>query len=460
MSESITQGKEGRPMASTGSDLTRRALLQRAAAGAALAASSQFPLVRPASAQGEPVSLEFWTPASSPATSGLIVDMVNQFNSTVGKEHGVTVNARIKPVTNDDYVPYTTAMTSSGSPDVVMTFIYSPVVSWAVNGFIQPLDDYAQAAGIKESDFFPIAWTMSNFGGHIWGLLQEFDFNQLWWNTDIHQGEAPKTFDELDALATQYTLFDDAGNLTQAGIVPWIAGSEWNALWGGSFYDVDARKWTINTPENRKFLDWFLKWVDLLGGRDKSDALDSSIPREYGGIFLYGKIAFSLEGEYLLSNLVKQGIELNYKIAHPPTAPEVPYGTAVTSGGNLFLLPTKAPHPAEAALFIQYMGGLDAVLAWCVPSANIPPVKAAAAAPEFTEPWPELKPWLESLDLGHMVPPNPSPQLPLFDQLMSTAIDEVTYKSKTPEQALDDVAQKIADAVSQFQQTHPEWEGE
>jgi hypothetical protein len=59
-----------------------------------------------------------------------------------------------------------------------------------------------------------------------------------------------------------------------------------------------------------------------------------------------------------------------------------------------------------------------------------------------------------------MVPPNPSPQLPLFEQLMSTATDEVTYKSKTPEQALDTVAQKIADAVSQFQQVHPDWEGE
>jgi ABC-type glycerol-3-phosphate transport system substrate-binding protein len=446
-------------MISTRFDVSRRTLLKQAAAGAALAASRQLSLARPAGAQ-EPVALEFWTPASSPATSGLIVDMVNTFNSTVGKDHNITVNARIKPVTNDDYVPYTTAMTSSGSPDVVMTFIYSPVVSWAVNGYIQPLDQYAEAAGIKEDEFFPIAWTMSNFGGHFWGLLQEFDFNQLWWNTDIHQGDAPKTFDELDQLAQQYTVFDDAGNLTQAGIVPWNAGTDWNALWGGSFYDAEARKWTINTPENRKFLDWFLKWVDILGGRDKSDALDSSIPREYGDIFLYGKIAFSLEGEYILSNLIKQGIELNYKIAHPPTAPEVPYGTAVTSGGNLFLLPTNAKHPAEAAVFIQYMGGLDAVLAWCIPSANIPPVKAAAADPKFTEPWPELKPWLESLDQGDMVPPNPSPQLPLFDQLMSTAIDEVTYKSKTPEQALETVAQKIADAVSQFQQVHPDWQGE
>ena len=68
-------------------------------------------------------------------------------------------------------------------------------------------------------------------------------------------------------------------------------------MWGGQFYDADARKWTIDTPENAQFLEWFLKYVDLLGGRDKSDALESSVPQTYGDIFQYGKVAFALEGE-------------------------------------------------------------------------------------------------------------------------------------------------------------------
>lgn len=445
-------------------DVSRRHLLQGAAVSvAALAGVNRAPsMAKVAAAQAGPVTLEFWNPATSPATSGLIVEMVDEFNKTVGAEQGIVVNNVIKE--NDpDYAPYTTAMTSSGSPDVVMTFAYDPVVSWAANGFIQPLDSFAEALGIEEDQFFSVAWRMINFGGHIWGLLQEFDFEQLWWNTDIYSGPAPKTIDELDALAEEYTLFDDAGNLTQAGFIPWLDSTDgklWNTMWGGSFYDIDARKWTIDRPENRQFLEWFQKYVEMYGGRDKVDALDSSLPREYGDIFQYGVVAFAMEAEYLPGNLIEQGIELNYEIAHPPTANGVPYGTAVTNGGNVLVLPTNSGQPDAAAVFIQYMGDIDAVLAWCVANGNMPPIKSAAASPEFTEAWSILDPYTESLELGHMEPPNPSPVYPVFSELIGTAMDEVTYSGRSPEEALADVAVGVAEAVAQFQQTHPDWEGE
>jgi methionine synthase II (cobalamin-independent) len=59
-----------------------------------------------------------------------------------------------------------------------------------------------------------------------------------------------------------------------------------------------------------------------------------------------------------------------------------------------------------------------------------------------------------------MLPPTPSPVYPLFTQLRDQAIDEVTYKQKSPEEALAAVAQAIADEVKRFQQAHPDWEGE
>jgi multiple sugar transport system substrate-binding protein len=445
--------------------VTRRTLLKQAAvAGATLPAMGALTSARSAAAPAaQATELEFWTPANDPVGSGVINDLTNEFNSTVGTEKGIHVNARIKPIPgSDDYSQYTTAMTSSGSPDVVMTYTYDPVVAWAANGFIQPIDEYAQAVGIKEEDFFPIAWSMINFGGHIWGLLQEFDFNEFWTNTAIHSGEPPKTIDELDALAADYTKSDDSGNLVQAGFIPWMnfTGRNWNAQFGGRFYDVDARKWTIDTPENAQYLQWFLKYVDLFGGREKSDALESSIPRTYGDIFQYGKVAFALEGEYLPPELKKQGLDLDYTISHLPAAPEVKYGTATTGGGNLFLLPTNAKHPEEAAAFIQYMGSKEGSLKWCLPESNLPPIKSAAEDPSFLEQLPEIKPWLDALAVDQMVPPTPSPVYPVFVQLMHNAHDQVTYKQQTPEEALAEVAQKIADEVARFQQSHPDWEGE
>jgi hypothetical protein len=59
-----------------------------------------------------------------------------------------------------------------------------------------------------------------------------------------------------------------------------------------------------------------------------------------------------------------------------------------------------------------------------------------------------------------MEPPNPSPVYPVFSELIGTAMDEVTYSGRSPEEALADVALGVAEAVAQFQQTHPDWEGE
>src|SRR5439155_21657465 len=104
--------------------------------------------------------------------------------------------------------------------DVVMTYDYTEVAPWAANGFIQPVDGYAQQVGIKQNDFFPIAWDMLHINGHIWGLLQEFDFNQFAWNKAMYSGPPPKTIADLDALAAKHTKFDSKGNLIQAGIIP------------------------------------------------------------------------------------------------------------------------------------------------------------------------------------------------------------------------------------------------
>ncbi len=63
-------------------------------------------------------------------------------------------------------------------------------------------------------------------------------------------------------------------------------------------------------------LEWFIKYADLLGGRDKSDAFEASVPKVYGDIFQSGVIAFAQEGEYVPPMLKASGIELDYGISH------------------------------------------------------------------------------------------------------------------------------------------------
>jgi maltose-binding protein MalE len=359
-------------------------------------------------------------------------------------------------------------MTSSGSPDAIMTYAYDQVPSWAANGFIQPMDQYAKQVGIKQSDYFPFTWNMMNYSGHIWGLLQEFDLYLFFYDQGRHHGAAPTTIDQLDALSQRYTKFDKHGDLQQVGIVPWEQGDHlvWGALWGAQFYDRSALKWTINTPQNRRFLEWYLKYVHMVGGPAKAAALVTTVQKGYqGDLFTGGKAVFGLEGQWMNKQMKTVAPKIKFGIAPLPHTKYVPYKTALTEGGNLFLLPTKSPHPKESAFFIRYMASASSVFRWDVTGGDLPPLRDVALVKNsLGRKWLKNNPldshYVDVLKAGHVQGPIPSPHLPFFNDQMTAAIQEVIFKRQTPAQALAGVAQKVGDQVSQFKSLHPTWKGE
>lgn len=179
-------------------DLTcdRRRFLQGVAASAcALAIPNQSQ-----ASTRDPTTIEFWNPVTDVRGIQFFSQFINQFNNTIGKAQGIVVRNRPVPP-DDNYAKYTVAMTSSGSPDVVLTYSYDLIPSWAANGFIQPLDAAFKQLRLVQSDVFPIVWDMMRINGHIWGLVQEFDLDQLFWNKAIHTGPPPRSIAEFDALA-------------------------------------------------------------------------------------------------------------------------------------------------------------------------------------------------------------------------------------------------------------------
>lgn len=451
------------------SRITRRTLLKSSAAGAAgLTAPQLFNINRRASAQA--VTIEFWNPGNDPLGGPIIKKLVDEFNATAGKDAGITVNNVPVPTPNGDYTKYTTAMTTPSSPDVVMTYSYNPFIPWVANGYLLPMDKYFKELNLKQDDFYPVAWEMVNFQGQIWGLLQEFDMVEFFTNRNVFSGEPPKTIDELDKVAADYVKME-GDQLVQAGIIPWAQGGfspggygSWGTIWGARFYDNDARKWTINRPENTAWLDWYLKYVDMIGGREKADALISSVPKTYGTVFLYGKTAFSMEGEFIPLELgaIGQG-ELKDKITitHPPTVPGTTQGaTCMVDAANVFCIPVNSKHVEEAAFFAKYMVSQKSLVAWSLPIGQMMPTKAAANDPTLLEQLPWMKIFNETVESGKILAPPLSPQAVVFNQAMSLAVDNVTYKQKSPADALAEVEQKVADAVAQFKTTNPDWQGE
>lgn len=449
--------------------INRRTFLKGAAVGAAgLGLSDAIPTL--AAPPRAPVVLNLWQPGSDPIGGPLMQNQVDRFNKTVGTRMGIVVKNNAVSDANNS-VKYTTAMTSSGAPDLIMTYSYTPFVGWAANGFIQPVDPYFQQLGFKRSDYYPQCYQMINFGGHAWGLLQEVDYDQFYWNKALHRGAPPSTFDELDALAKRYTEFDKHGNLIRAGLIPWAQGGftsggwgTWGVMWGGSFYDFDHAKWTINTPQNRRFLDWYLKYAHMLGGRAKADALIAPTKIVHGppDPLYQGLTVFSMSGEWFPGYLKQQGAtKLKWGVTNPPKAPGVSSPAQTTiSGADVFVIPTRAKHVREAAIFMLWLSSPAEILFICVNNSNFPPVRSVTSLPQFfgKDPW--MRQFASAMEHQHVVPLPTSPVNALFDQTMGTAVDEVTYGRKSPAQALAEVDQKIATAVAQFKESHPTWVGE
>ncbi|HEY7030198.1 MAG TPA: extracellular solute-binding protein [Thermomicrobiales bacterium] len=447
--------------------INRRTLVKGAAAGAAGLAAAQPFYFRKSSAATE---IQFWNPGNDPVGGPIIQKLVDDFNANESATAGFTVKNVPVPAPKGDYTKYTTAMTTSGSPDVVSTYSYDPFIPWVANGFVLPMDEQFQELGLSQDDFYPVAWEMVNSQGHIWGLLQEFDMVEFFWNTNIHSGAAPTTIDELDAAAAQYIKMD-GDNLVQAGLVPWAQGGfspggygSWGTIMNARFYDNDARKWTITADGNTAFLDWYLKYVDLIGGREKADALISSVPSTYGDVFLYGKTAFAMEGEFVPLELpaIGQGeLVKAIQITHPPTIPGVTQGpTTMVDAANVFVIPVKSAHVKEAAYFSKYMVSQQALVAWATPIGQMLPTKAAATDPGLNAAQPWFKTFLETVDSGKLLAPPLSPQARVFSQAMALAVDNVTYKKKSPADALAECEQTVMQAVDEFKSSNPDWQGE
>lgn len=427
-------------------------------AAAATTASASAPAATQAAVNKSGIVLQFWNPATDKLGAKIITELVNEFNqqSTDFQAKDVVI------VSSDHYTKYVTAIASGQAPDAIMTYDYTPIVTWSSQGLIQPLDAYAAQAGVQQSDYFPIAWEMINFNGHLWGFLQEFDFNILSWNQDLFTAagldpnKPPQTIDEMDAMAPKLLKKKSDGSLAQIPFAPWVTGSPllWSAVWGGSYFDVTKSEYTIVTDPNVKSLEWYVKYADLLGGPDKV----TSFTKLFTGNqtpFYAGQMAMEGMGEYTPITMPDNAPKLKYGLAYLPTASGVPYGTGQTDGGNVFVIPKGVQHVAESVNFIKWMGGAKAVLQWNVEENNVPPVQSVAFSPDFAKQVPLMTKWIDMLKENHMVPPVISPVVDYFNDQLTFATQQVIYKKSSPKDALTQLDQKVKAQLAQYQKSHP-----
>jgi len=435
----ISRGRMLRGAAGLGAGLLGAGLLPAAALGGEVALAAP-----PSAASG---ASEIWYPYSG-TTVQAFLQVLNDFQTS---HPAITIKPTYASNDLSSNQKLFAAVAAGLPPDV--TWVDGPeVAGWGFRGILQPIDQYMQKAGLKQSDFWAPTWKEIQYGGHFWALPYTADPNfGFFWNKQLFAAagikQAPTTFDEMNRMAQELTIVKN-GNIQQVGLLPWnvylYANSmvTWGWMFGGSFFDQATNKVTANDPRIVAALEWMVSYAK------KYDITKfASFVAPYGGqsnlqlgqVFGLGKLAMQPLGPWEIPVIKQYNPSMQYGITKLPTYKSVPASSWV--GGWCVGIPKGAKNPAAAWEFVKWICASDdgttkagnAVL-------DFPGYKSSSffkgKLPGSLE---QFYPILESTQ--HQRPVTPAEDY--YMGQLSNEVGNALYGKKTPKQALTDVTKNV-----------------
>ena len=154
------------------------------------------------SGQGEVIELTYWYSWTDKIQENN-VNLVNQFNETVGREKGIHVTAEYQGSYVDLHQKLQAAYVAKEVPDVTVMEIAS-IRTFAENGVLEPLTPYIERDKVNMDDFYQGLLTNCNVDGTWYGLPYLRSTPILYMNTTLLEQAGldpagPKDWEELAA---------------------------------------------------------------------------------------------------------------------------------------------------------------------------------------------------------------------------------------------------------------------
>jgi len=345
-----------------------------------------------------------------------------------------------------------TAVAGGMPPEVI--FPDGPqVAEWAHRELLAPLDKYVEEYGLKVEDFWGPSWRQSYYKGSVWALTYCTDPNfAFFWNKEVFEDagldpeKPPIHISDVDEYADKITQYDDVGNLTRMGVIPWsvYGGANsmytWGWIFGGKFFDYDTNTVTANDPKNVKALEWMCSYAKKYDAA-KVSALQQGFGSAETDPFYIVKLAMSPRHILGLVNIDMYDADLKYGL---PTEPYPPDGEENSSwvGGWCMAIPNGAKHQDEAWGFIYWLNAtpegtkvVGDIVGW------FPGYKPSPAFDEFIKD-PRKEIFLNILKASkHQRPVIPTQGFYMGE--LARAVDFAVYGQRTPQQALDDATANV-----------------
>jgi len=274
----------------------------------------------------------------------------------------------------------------------------------------------------------------------------------------------PQTFEEVWDAARVLTQKDDAGNVTVSGISMSIYGwffEELLAVSGGYYVnnangrDALATEATFNSPEGVAILDWWKGMYDegIMGnyGRVNADVRTA---------FYAGQTAMFIDSTAVLRGAIDTiGGKFEVGTAYLPRPNEAAFNTSGTiiGGGSLWIISDRPQEEQNCAWeFIKFQTSPEQQAYWHTMSGYFP-IRVTAYDVPLAQEWHAKYPQFETaVNQLHLAPNNRVTQggligvFPTARQTIESAIEEVLAGVATPQEALDNAAQIVTDAIEEY----------
>jgi multiple sugar transport system substrate-binding protein len=323
------------------------------------------------------------------------------------------------------------------------------VGSMAFRGQAECLDRYVKDWP-QRKDFIPASWSTCVADGHVYGIPYLSAPRLLVYRKDLFRKAGlkypPRTWAEWASTGQALRERNDRGAYTRAGIN--VQGG-WQdfvmLLWqnGGDILTPDGRHAAFNSPAGVEALQYY---VDLF--RRYQVCPPEGIPTGAVGVPLFagGQSAQEINNQIGIRDVVKYSKEFSVKdvgVATPPYSRK----PTVAVYTDWLAISTQSKQKALAWELLKHLTRPDNLIKYNETQYFIPPIRSSANS-AYVRNTPFMREFMHEMEAhGRSLPPIPE----WFEMRagLRTVVDQARYGSKTPKQALDDLARDVDKLIAQ-----------
>lgn len=365
-------------------------------------------------------------------------EVIKQFQS----EHpNITVKGEFKEW-NGYWDSLATTVAANDAPDIIqMDEVY--LASYAERGAL--LDLKSSQKYLKTTNFDPKALATGELSGKQYGLPTGLTVYSIIVNTDLLDkykikipDDSTWTWDDYKAIGAQVSKAS-GGKVKGTGSWGFDTGALniWARQAGASLYDAKGNV-SIPSPVLADFWSYLADLTKSGVAPPASETVESaSGPLEQGAIPT-GRAAFGTAWSSQLSSIAAVSNGARLKLLKLPTKGQVSTPSAYYKPSMFWSVSSRTKHPAEAALFVDYLANSDKAADTLLIDRGIPANTQTRAeiSKKLTGPDADSATYLDSLSIG--TTPQPTPKgASNIEAIMKRHTEEVLFGRATPQQAAD-----------------------